>query len=739
MRYLHLILLITLLCSVQIFGQNRGTLRGFVTDSTNGEAVIYANVIIKNTTHGSPTNTQGYYFIPSIPAGEHTAIISYLGYQRKEISVIIQPNKITQLDVKLSPQSIELKELSIIGEKSVRENETDLGLEKITIKDIELVPAGVEADIFRVLQATPGVSTTGDVTSKYYVRGGGGDQNVVLLNGATIYNPFHALGIFSVVDPEMISVVEFYKGGFAPDYGGRLSSILNIVTKDGNKNEFQGTAQASLISGKVAIEGPIPYGSFLVTGRKSYYSDILKKYLNESDAPFDFYDFSFKANFSNPNIDRNGKFTVHGFMSSDIVDNDDPFIEDYSVKNNIFGIGWNKVWSSPLFSEMFISYSGFRAEVMPNLSKAKPRLNEVTDITGDWNFTYIYDNKDEFHFGLQNKIISTNLTQQNLFGNTIEYKQEGWDMNIFASYKFYRWEKLGLELGVRGKLIGLSEKRPFLLEPRASVTYRPVGDIALKFAVGRYSQEMVTISNEEELISIFEPWIIVPDYVAALQSTHYIFGFTAYLSDQLTFEFETYYKDLINLLEENDQKFTADFNDYINVDGEAYGFEAMIQYQSSWFFSKGSYALSWAYKIRNGERFFPRYDKRHNINLLAGIDFGSGWESSVTWNFSSGMPFTPIAGFYDRLDIIERGGYYDFSNFTGATFWGEKNSRRLPVYHRLDLSIKKKFRLGFADITLGASVLNIYDRNNIYYFDRRTAKRVNMLPFLPSVSIKAEF
>ncbi len=737
-KALFLFILVTFGFNICI-AQGTGTLRGFVTDSTNGESIIYANVIIKNSTHGSPTNTKGYYFIPAIPVGEHIVIISYLGYQKKEIEVKIVSNKITQFDVKLVPASIELNELSVVGEKSVRQNETDLGLEKITIKDIELVPAGVETDIFRVLQSTPGVSTTGDVTSKYYVRGGGGDQNVVLLNGATIYNPFHALGIFSVVDPEMISVVEFYKGGFAPDYGGRLSSILNIVTKDGNKNEFQGTAQASLLSGKVAVEGPIPYGSFLVTGRKSYYSEILKKYLNQKDAPFDFYDVSFKANFSNPNLDRNGKFVVHGFLSSDIVDNEDSFLEDYSVKNNIFGIGWNKVWSSPLFSEMFISYSGFKAEVMPNLGDAKPRMNEVTDITGDWNFTYIYDNKDEFHFGLQNKIISTNLSQQNLFGKNISYKQEGWDMNIFGSYKFYRWENFGLELGIRGKLIGLSKKRPFLLEPRASVTYRPISTLAFKFAVGRHSQEMVTISNEEELISVFEPWIIVPDYVAALQATHFIFGFTYYISDQITFELEAYYKDLINLLEENNQKFTAEFNDYINVDGEAYGLESMIEYQSSWFFTKASYSLSWAYKIKDGNRFFPRYDKRHNLNFLAGIDFGGGWESSVIWNFSSGMPFTPIIGFYDRMDVIDAGNNFDFNHFIGATYWGEKNTQRLPVYHRLDFSIKKKFTFGFADITLGASILNVYNRSNIYYFDRRTAKRVDMLPILPSVSIKAEF
>jgi hypothetical protein len=665
-------------------------------------------------------------------------VVSYLGYQSKEIEAVIAGDRITELDVELVPTSIELKELAIFGEKSVRGNEPDVGLEKITPEDIRLIPAGAESDIFRVLQTIPGVSTTGDVTSKYYVRGGGGDQNLVLLNGATIYNPFHALGIFSVIDPEMIAMLEFYKGGFSSEYSGRLSSVLNIVTKDGNKNQFQATGQIGFISGKLALEGPIPNGSFIATVRKSLYTDVLKNYLNEQDAPVDFYDLSFKVNSSNPFDALIGKIVLFGFMSNDNVDYEDPYLEDYSVNNNVVGLVWNKVWSSPLLTEFKLSYSGFDAVVEPNLSKSKPRKNRVKDISSDLNFTYMYGNRDEILFGIQNKFVSTDLELENLYGRKTDFAQEGWDMSLFVNYKFLRWDNIGFETGIRARLLSLSEKRPMLIEPRVTLTFKPLPYIALKAGAGRYSQEIVTITNEEDIISIFDPWIIVPDYAAAPQATHFTAGINYFISEYVNVDLEGYYKIMTDLLEENDRKFSGEFSDYINVDGESYGFESTLQFQSPVLIAKAAYALSWSYKIKDGIKYFPRYDKRHNLNLLLAVDLGNGWRSNILWSFSSGMPFTPITGFYDRVDIQDAGYYYDFYHFTGSTHWGLRNSTRLPVYHRLDISLTKNMKIYIADVTIEGSILNVYDRANIFYFSKDTAERVNMLPFLPSLSIKVK-
>lgn len=729
-------LLTILFCNI-IVSQPAGSLRGFVADSINGESIIYANVVIKDVNRGSSTNSKGYYYIPAIPIGERTVIISYLGYRTKTTQVIISENKITELDIQLVPSTIELDDVQIIADKTVRQNETDLGLQKITIREVEYLPAGIESDIFKAIQALPGVSSTGDVTAKYYVRGGGGDQNEVLVNGVPIYNPFHALGIFSVVDPEMISVLEFYKGGFEPKYGSRLSSILNVVTRDGNKNKFEATAQASLLAGKLALEGPIPGGSFITTVRKSYYSEILKNYLNK-EAPIDFYDLSFKANYTNPDIDKGSKLVVHGFYSSDRINNDDPFKEDYSVNNLSLGLNWRKVWSSPLFSYISLYYCRYNAQVFPKHGDAKERFNSLTDIALTADFTYVYDSKDELQFGVHNKYLGVELNQESLSGDFVKFDQTGWDLSFYFNYKFYRWDNIGLDLGFRSKLIGLSKHRPFIIEPRFAFTYLPNPLIALKIALGWYSQEIVTLTNENELISLYEPWIIIPDYLNAPQALHLIAGIKSYLTENFTVEVEGYFKDIANLFDINEQKFTQKFFDYNNVDGEAYGLDFLMRYQFFPVYFRISYSLGWAYKISGNEKYYPRYDRRHSLNILFNVTLGKGWETSSTWFFATGMPFTPIAGFYDRLENEDDPLYLFNENFVPSTLFGVKNSKRLPVYHRLDFSINKNLEIGAADVSLGASIINAYDRKNVFYYDRKTGKQVNMLPFMPSVFVKVK-
>lgn len=716
-----------------------GKLRGIVTDSSSGEAISYANIYIRTLRLGSPTDNKGYYFIPAIPAGRYNVMISCVGYRTKELSVNITEGEIRQLNVQLVPGSIKLDEISVIGKKSVRENEADLGLQKISIHEIQMMPTGVEADIFKVLQSSPGVSSTGDVTSRYFVRGGSSNQNLVLLNGVTVYYPFHALGIYSTIDPEMISGMEFYKGGFGPEFGGRLSSVLNVLTRDGNKNSFHGAGTAGMLSGKASVEGPIPGGSFLVTGRKSYYAKALKKFLNDQEAPFDFYDMSFKVNYASPELLNNGKFTLHGFFSQDNVMNGDPLKEDYSIKNNILGLNWYQIWASPLFSEITLSSSNFEAEVFPNLSQSKPRKNTVHDITSRWNFTYIYDSRDELNFGVDNKFLTTELSMMNLFSKNIAFNQSRFGLSGYANYKFYRYENVGFNLGMRINFASLAELRPFLLEPRINITYKPYPMLSLKAGVGRYSQEIITVSSDNDLISIFEPWTIIQPNIAASEGTQFTLGLSSYITENFTVDLEGYYKYLTNLTETNYNKFLARDPDYINVKGEAYGIESLVKVQTSGMYLKTGYSLSWSFKIDpKGVKYVPKYDLRHSLNILAGYDLGAGWEINATWFLNSGLPFSPVTGFYDRLDIDNVWSFQNLNQFQSSTLWDRRNLKRLTVYHRLDLGMSKKFDFGFAKFTIDGSIMNVYNRKNIFYFDKNTGKQVNMLPFLPSVSLKVE-
>ncbi|MGA7837649.1 MAG: TonB-dependent receptor, partial [Ignavibacteriaceae bacterium] len=235
---------------------NTGTLRGSVSDSTNGEALAFGNVILKEIKRGASTDGHGNFRIPGVPGNRtYTLMVSYIGYKTKEISVYVSVGKITDVNIELSPVAVEMRAVEKVGERIIEKNATDIGLQRISIKDLETMPKGVESDVFRTIQYLPGVQSTGDVSARYYVRGSASNENLVLLNGVTLYNPFHALGIFSVIDPDMINNVEFYKGGFTAEYGGRLSSVLNVITKDGNKKNFGASATSSFLTGKGMVEG----------------------------------------------------------------------------------------------------------------------------------------------------------------------------------------------------------------------------------------------------------------------------------------------------------------------------------------------------------------------------------------------------------------------------------------------------------------------------------------------------
>lgn len=728
------------LTSVDLRAQETGRLRGVVTDSLNGEALAYGNVFIEELKTGATTDDRGYFYISSIPPNRtYNLLVSYVGYESKSIQFVVQPNHITELDVKLNPSSIELQTIEKIGQKVAEYNATDIGLERIAVKELEMMPKGVETDVFRSLQYIPGVRSTGDVSARYYVRGGESNQNLVLLNGATIYNPFHALGLFSVIDPDMVNNMEFYKGGFTSEFGGRLSSVLKLVTKDGNKNRISGTATASLLTAKGLVEGPIPYGSFIVTGRKSHNTDILKKFLNDQTAPFDFYDLSFKLNYGNPTFIPGSKFVIHGFFSGDKLKNDNPLKEDFSWSNDVLGFSWFQVYDSPLFSEINLSMSNFNGEVIPNLSSVKPRRNEVRDLTLKLDFNYIFDDRDEVAAGIHINTVDTKLYLENGAGVLTDIHSTGANLAVYAKYKLLQWEEFGADFGGRVNLAGLSKNGNFFIEPRISLTYRPINLISFKAAYGVYQQELTTISSENEVISLFEPYVIVPDYLETPRSTHYTFGVDFILSEAINLGVETYYKKLDNITSINDNKRYEEDPDLLSGDGDSYGIESQIKYSQEPISITASYALSYSYKEVEGWLYYPRYDSRHALNLTFEVNVGAGWHASAIWVFNTGLPFTPIIGYYDKLFMSDFRGPWDiYENYIPYSVLGDKNYHRLPNYHRLDLSLSKKFEFSFAKLSLDFSIINVYNRENIFYFDRSSGEQVNMLPFLPTATVKVE-
>jgi hypothetical protein len=719
-----------------------GIIRGLVVDSTNGEVLAYCNVFIKELNIGTSTDIRGYFKIPSIPADiKFTLKVSFIGYQSKEIKFSVIADRVSDFKIELVPTIIELNNVEKIGKRVIEKNATDIGLNRMTIEDIEFIPKGVETDLFRSLQFITGVQSTGDVSARYFVRGGQSNENLVLLNGATIYYPFHAFGLFSIIDPDIISNVEFYKGGFTSEYGGRLSSVLNIITKDGNKKRFSGSASTSFLSGKALLEGPVPGGSIILTARKSYDYKMLNKFLNNINAPLDFYDIGGKINFSNPDNIKGGKMVIHGFVSKDVLDNHDFKSEGLNWSNKVFGFRWFQVIDSPIYFEISLSYSKFSGNVRPNHNTIKPKSNDVVDYSWDTNVNYMYDSKDEISVGIQLKCINTKLSLQNKRGLNSIIETHGTNISLFAKYKLLRFDNFGADLGTRINFTSLTQSslNSFLFEPRLSLTYVVTPSLSLKAAWGIYSQEMTTLSDENEVISLFEPWIIVPSYLKVPKAIHYTVGLKSEISSQLLIDLQGYYKisQYIPIL--NEDKFYPEDPDFVSSDGESYGAEVMLNYNNGVISLTSSYSLGWSFITVNNLIYRPRYDVRHNLNILGILNFGDGWQFSMAWIYNSGYPFTQTMGFYEKLyfdDLFETNNYIgDYKSFR---ILAPTNLATLPQYHRLDIGISKKIELSFLKISINASIINVYNRSNIFYFQRDTGTRVNMLPFLPTATIKIE-
>lgn len=722
------------------YAQEYGRLRGFLTDSTSGEVLAFGNVYIKDVNLGTSTNERGIFLISKIPANsKYDVTFSFVGYKSKVLQIFIEPDKITQVYVKLVPLSIELQTVEKVGEKVIEKNSTDIGLERISVKELEFMPKGVETDVMRSLQTLPGVHTTGDISARYYVRGGTGDQNLVLLNGITLYNPFHSLGLFSVIDPEMINSVEFYKGGFTAEYGGRISSVLDVVSKDGNKRRFGVKAGASFLTAKGLVEGPIPNGSFLLSGRRSYSNKILKKFLNDQVVPIDFYDLSFKLNYSNPDLWRDGKFVFFGMMSNDELDYNDPFKGNYKWDNNLFGFEWLQVYDISLFSRIAVSFSRFDGEVIPNLSSLKPKKNEVRDLDFSIDFNLVSDTKDELGIGLNFKSLNAKLFSVNERGAETDIDDFAGNFSLYAKYRFLRFDNFGVDIGSRINLAGLSDNGDLFLEPRISATYSMFPFLKFKGAWGIHLQEVTTVSDEDEIISIFEPWIIIPEYLNPISAINYTGGFDIDFTDKISLGVEGYFKIIKNLPVINHEKTLSFEPDLISARGESYGWEFNLKYNTEQISITSAYTLSWAYKEIDDYIYFPKYDSRHTLNLSLEYNLGDGWIASTVWNYSSGLPFTELVGYYDKYYLQDPFGQsLHRGNYSSYLILGDKNLGRLPEYHRLDISLSKLFSLYGVNFAIDVSAINVYNRKNIFYYERDTGEQVNMLPFLLTATIRIE-
>jgi hypothetical protein len=714
----------------------KGIVKGVVRDSSNGETIPYASIVLEGTRLGVSASTRGFYLIPDVPEGTYHIRATAVGYQSKTKLVIVKANTTADVGFLLVPSPTELEPTTVTAERFRGQYETLPSVQPIVREEMELVPVTLESDLFRVISTMPGVVRTSDVSAQFYVRGGNGDQNLILLDGITVYNPFHGLGLFSIFDADAIKVSEFFTGGFGVEYGRRLSSVLNIVTRDGNANRLSGKFSMGFLTGHSLLEGPFPGGSWLLSARKSFFKRPLKKFLNQ-DVPLSFYDVIGKFTLQST---QESRFSIHFLLSNDDITHEGNSEPNYLWRNRGYGVSYEQLLGERLFVHFRLTYSRFVGQLFPQLSPGvRPQSTRVDEVNFTGDASYYVSAQSQLQAGMMWSIPSIETKLVNSADISITSSSAVTESALWLKYKFAHLYPLVIDVGARSNFVLLLSDLRYVIEPRVALRYQLSPFLAFKASYGRYHQQLMTISNEDDIISIFESWIPVPEERLE-EADHYVGGVEINISERVDLTLQGYYKQFRNLFTYNRDKVDRFDPDYLPGLGKAYGGEILLKGAVDPVYGWLSYSLGRTSRTLSDFTFSPRYDRRHTINVVAGCKIGAGFEINAHWEFGSGLPFTKIVGYYDRLSL---NGIFDstLARETGAAYaiQGEKNKGLLPAYHRLDLTLTKTISIDGLRFALEVNVTNVYDRKNLFYFNRFTGDRVNMLPFFPSLVFRGEF
>ena len=757
-QFLAALLVLVSLAGMAQKGADKGSVKGFIYDKVNGEGIPFANVQVQGTDFGAATDEQGFFFIPNLPSGSYKLVVNYIGYEQQILDVEVKKNQTANLKIFISTKSIELKDVEISAEKQQRTTESRVSVTSITPMEIKRLPTiGGEADIAQYLQVLPGVVSTGDQGGQVVIRGGTPIQTKFLLDGITIYNPFHSIGLFSIYETDIIKNVDVYTGGFPSQYGGRISAVVDVTTRDGNRKKVSGKFSASPFMAHALLEIPIiklkedrnTSASLILNTKISYLdrtSKVMYPYADKNGLPYNFYDVYGKFSV---NAGKGNKFSISGF---NYIDNTN--FSQAKYRWNTFGVGANFLAvpkNSNLYFNTHVSYSQYKMRL------TEPALGERSTSIGGYNigmdFVY-YIKNGELKYGLDLEGNFTKLDFTNQYGQIVRQDQNTTDLCAYVMMHKYI-KKFVIEGGFRfqyyGNVAGISP------EPRLSMKYNITDMVRLKLATGMYSQNFISTKSDRDVVNLFTGFLTGPEEAAKdasgksyenirnfQRSVHGIFGLELDLPKNVTVNIEPYYKYFWHLFNINRFKQQTSDPDFLIEKGDAYGLDILVKWQWKGLFLYGTYSLSWTHRNDGAQIYAPHFDRRHNVNLIASYSFGKkrDWEISARWNLGSGFPFTKTQGFYESVPL-DGGIGSDITGTNGnlAILYDNKiNAGRLPYYHRLDMSFKKIFDIkDKLKIEINLSVSNVYNRKNIFYFDRVSYQRVNQLPVLPSLAVSFAF
>ena len=758
-------------------------IRGTIIEKSNGEAILNQKVKLLRGTDssviaGAYTDENGFFSIPKVPRGKVIIKIESEQYSNTVYPVdIIEAKGILnfKFEMKKSSNMKNLEEFTVNSGEKQKKNEVLTGTFKLDPKMLSTIPnTTAESDLIGAISVVPGVVTTGDQGGQLYVRGGTPIQNKTILDGMTIYNPFHSIGFFSIFETELIKNVDIYTGGFDAQYGGRISSIMDVSYRDGDRVKFGGKVSTSPFLAKLIVEGPLQRskdgkpgsGSYVFSAKHSLLDNTSKTLyprINGGDGlPFTFTDLYGKITF---NSNGGSKFSVFGFHNRDSV-NFNVADLDWTAS----GLGINFVLvpsSSAVLIKGHVNGSNYQTSFTE--ANSQPRTSKIGGFDMGFDFTYFLPNESEINYGFNLNGFNTEFKTFNELQRKIELINFTTEIGTYVNWRKKIGDKWVIQPSLRIQVY--SSLGTISPEPRIGLKYNATNKWRLKLSGGRFSQNFTSASSDKDIVNLFNGLLSAPtnvqeNFINEFQQVkktknglqyawHAILGTEYDLGKRITINLEGYYKYFSQLSNINQNKLYDDVAQFSDIDdvfkkdfiletGQTYGGDLLLKYNHKGLFIWSGYSYSVSTRWDGFITYFPVFDRRHNLNFVASYAFGKNksWEINGRWNLGSGLPFTPTAGYYQN-ENFQNGVTTDYvtnNSTTVTTMLGEFNSERMPYYHRMDVTVKKRIKFkNQSELEIVGSITNVYNRRNIFYVNRVTNEEIYQFPILPSFGVSYNF
>ncbi|MBV9986946.1 MAG: TonB-dependent receptor [Chitinophagaceae bacterium] len=760
--------------------QEKFTLNGYIKDSLSGETLIGASIRMRSGEKGIASNQYGFYSI-TLPAGEYWMLCSFVGYQSRELLVKLDENR--QLNILLTPASALISDVTVVGRK--RDNNVknaQMGKFELSVNTAKALPAFLgEVDVLKTLQLLPGVRNAGEGNAGFYVRGGGPDQNLIMLDDAVVYNTGHLFGFFSIFNSDAIKNVTLIKGGMPAQYGGRLSSVVDIAMKEGNQNKTQLDAGIGLIASRFSIQGPLKKNraSYMISARRTYVDALVKPFIKKTSeyygSGYYFYDLNAKMNYR---FSENDRLYLSGYFGRDKFNFNNAkrsFSTEIPWGNSTATLRWNHIFNKKLFANTTVVYNDYRFSLEGrqnnfrlNLSSGIRDLNAKTDVDfyPSPEHKLKFGAQYTFHTflpnvlsGNQDSVVFTPNNSTKKYANEYAlYLQDDWELtakwklnlgirySVFqqvGKYTAYSRDANGNKLDSAVYGSGHTVKAYGGLEPRATLRYAFDDNRSLKAAITRNLQYIHLVTNAGTTLPT-DLWVPSTLRVKPQISWQYALGYFQNFRDGM-FEtsVEAYYKTMESQIEYR-EGYTPSLKDpeeeFVFGRGWSYGAEFFINKVKGRLTGWIGYTLSWTWRqfpdLNDGLRYPSRYDRRNDLSVVASYELNQKWKLSSIFIYGTGNATSLPERFYFVSGVLTQ----EYSRI---------NAYRMPSYHRLDLSAtyspqpKKPRKLTGSWVF---SVYNVYSRLNPYfiYYDQEgtasagtlkvTAKQVSLFPVIPSVT-----